>query len=514
MIREYLHNTLDGPVSLAWPRHSAIKNFDAPRLSICVPVGPKMMADAMQDEQGNYFSGPAIRIPAAVPVQWLNAQMTLVHPLNWGCVYFTKWGMYSGQARQIMTMNALRNTQEDGYILYWDDDVLPPQMGLYTMANYMESHPEVGAISAVYCTREPVPEPVMYKEPTTGVCWDFAMGPEVEPTEVFSAGAGFLLVRVAAIRKAMTLLQPDEPLWADMKTTLVGNEPPDPVWGKGATWGHDIRFCRLIAQAGYKIMLDGRVECGHFDISTQVTYTLPDNSLPKMRGQKYRGEQYWDKVWSREGADKMRIHGDLFMSILANVQRHSKVVEIDCGNGVLGMLLAAQGGIEWKGYDPSEVAVNQACSKFLNAYQKSVFQLTPEDIKDADLIIASETANALILQDAAHLFKLVTGAGKKLMLVLPAEEADKVLAPIGYEAKVVKGDDKRALCILQPKGDDNETAQDRAGASDVREAGLRPQDSAELPQEHYSEAAGDCGGRLLAEPAAGRIPGLGSGGRR
>lgn len=415
MLKQYLHDTLEGTPSFMWWKRSAVKIFDRPRLVICLPVGSKLSQDVTFDEKGEPKALiDAIRIPATIPVQWLVSQMQLIHPLNTSCVYLSQYGKLAGEARQILTSQALGTVQEDGYILYWDDDTLPDQTALYTMFNWMEQHPECGVLSAVYCTREAPNEPIIYKTPTAGVDWGFSMGPDVEPEEIFSAGAGFMLCRASAVAKA-TAANPGIPIWADMKTSKEhANDLPD-EWGMNMTWGHDIRFCRLIANEGYKIMVDGRVECGHLDIATQVIHKLADNSLPKRRGQASRGQLYWDSLYSAAGVENIKYSGDLYLELLKHVHQGDRVIEIGCGVGVLGTLLTAQGACHWTGYDQSEVAVNMACGRFLNAYKKQVHELTAKDFEGYTLIVASQLMDYLTEEDASHLMRLAKESGIKFV---------------------------------------------------------------------------------------------------
>lgn len=467
MLKQFFHKTMDGPVSQAWGKRSAIKIFDQPRIVVCVPIGSKLSQN-VTTKDGEIIGGPVVRIPGTVPIQWLRSQMQLVHPLNTALIYMTQHGMYAGEARQVLTMNALRNVQEDGYILFWDDDTLPPDLGLFTMFNYMEEHPDVGLLSAVYCTRTEPVTPVLFRDPTTGIEWDFIMGPEAVPQEVFAAGAGFMLVRAAAIKKAIEM-NPSEPVWADMKITAEPGETRDSMWGN-VTWGHDLRFCRLIANAGYKVMVDGRVECGHLDIETQQIFHLPDSCLPKRRGREYHGEQYWNKLYGREGAGNARLNGDLFLNVLNQIKQFSHVVEIGCGPGLFGAVATAQGAVHWTGFDQSEVAVELCCARFLNAYKKMVHELTAEDLAPADVVVAMEVVEHLEPEDVNFLFTLVTSQRKRMIFTVPnncmgpeevpehnalfnEEKVREIVQPFlaDYELAVSPGDDHRLMCILQPK---------------------------------------------------------------
>lgn len=463
---------MDGEASLVWGKRSAIKIFEQPRIVVCVPIGSKLSQN-VTSKDGEIIESPVVRIPATVPIQWLKSQMQLVNPLNTAMVYMTQHGTYAGEARQVLTKNALRVVQEDGYILYWDDDTLPPDLGLFTMMNYMEQHPEVGLLSAVYCTRTEPCEPVLYKASTTGVCWDFTMGSEAQPEEVYAAGAGFMLVRAAAVQKAIEM-NPDEPVWADMKVSYSPGEKLDKEWGP-VTWGHDLRFCRLIAAAGYKVMVDGRVECGHLDIESQHIFYLPDNCLPKRRGRAYHGEQYWNRVYTREGVESMRFNGDLILNVLAQIPQFSHVVEIGCGPGVFGQVACTQGAVHWTGFDQSETAVEMCCARFLNAYKKAVHELMPDDIAPANTVVAMEIVEHLEPEDVTSLFTLVTSQRKRFIFTVPnncmgpgqehgeehndlfnEEKVREITQPFlaGYDLTISQGDDKRLMCIMEPKNGD------------------------------------------------------------
>lgn len=276
------HNTLRGEVSLETYRRPSMKLSNKPRIVACIPVGTKSQRHLFEVE-GQKWMTRAAALPGVVPVQWVSAQMGLVAPLGTLVAYLFQWGMLSGEARQIMTMRALDMVQEDGYILYWDDDSIVEPLSLYTLYSYMEQHPEVGATSGVYSTRQDPTEPVVYKEHMKGAHWGVTVGPNAVPEEVFGVGAGFLLARASVVRK-MVADNPGVPIWADSKERVMEKLPHSQAESFNVNWGHDIRFCRLMRESGYPVMVDGRVEIGHFDAESQRIFKLPDDSAPKMRG--------------------------------------------------------------------------------------------------------------------------------------------------------------------------------------------------------------------------------------
>jgi len=467
-MRQLLHKTMSGVPSLSWVRRNNIKDAELPRISICVPVGGKGYAQQFETPDGQSWTGPSILVQAMVPVQWVAAQHNLVMPLNTSVIYTTHWGLKSGEARQIMTKDSLAKIADDGYILYWDDDTIPPPLGLYTLFNYMEQHPEVGLLSGVYCTRSMPVEPVVYREMGDGADWSISVGPTAMPQEVWGLGAGFMLVRAQAIKDAEKIV-PDEPVWADCKVNLLPGEA-DPLYVRNALWGHDIRFCDLIRRAGWKVMADGRVECGHYDVIAERVLYLPPDSLPKRRGKQYAGEGYWDTVYGIEGAKRIRNSPELLSNLLNLIEVHDRIVEVGCGPGILGSLLTAQKAAEWVGYDHSSIAVDQCNSRFLNAYQKAVHALATDDLGDAQTIIAVEVIEHLQPEDAQHLFDLVMGSGKRLIVSVPDncmgpeevpehvdlfsfEKVEEITATLrekyGYSIHKADGDAKRVIVVLK-----------------------------------------------------------------
>ncbi len=275
------HTVTEGTVSSEAPDRPSLKLNTKPRIAICVPVGTKKQAQIFDTPDGNKWMAHAASVPACIPVQWVVAKNNMLPPLGISTTTLWQWGMLSGQARQIMTARAMRVVQDDGYLLFWDDDVIVEQMSLYTLYSFMEQHPEAGAVTGIYSTRQEPTEPVLYKEHMKGPHWGVSVGPYAEPEEVFGAGAGFLLVRAAAIRDMMKLAN-GKPIWADSKT-LPAKDQKEGVRFT-TTWGHDIRFCALLQEAGWKMFAHGQVELGHFDAVEQKEYRLPMDSPPKLRG--------------------------------------------------------------------------------------------------------------------------------------------------------------------------------------------------------------------------------------
>lgn len=273
------NDVLAGEVSAFASRRSAIKLADCPGIVVCVPIGGKEDASEFETPDGQRWQQAGNRANGLVPIQWVLAQMGWVAPLNVAVSYMVQWGMMSAKARQIMTAAVLADLPDTKYIFYVDDDTIIPPLGLYMLHNFMEKNPDAGAVTGLYVTRQAPSEPVIYKTHGAGAYWGFTTGKDAQPEEIFSCGAGCLLVRTSALREVQATIGNDVPLWTDEVATKVdtGGEPLK------ITWGHDVRFCKNLIETGWKVYLEPRVECGHWDVARQTEFRLADNSPPKQR---------------------------------------------------------------------------------------------------------------------------------------------------------------------------------------------------------------------------------------
>lgn len=397
---------LTGPIDLVMDRRSQIKLRQSPTIVICIPVGGKDINRMFETPDGVKWMGQSFLAPAAVPIRWALNHMQLVVPLNTSATYLVRWGVRSAQARQHMTMEALKLNPD--YILYWDDDVIVPSLALYTLYNFMQQHPEAGAVTGVYCTRETPTEPLIYKRHGEGAYWNFEAGPAATPEEIFGCGAGFLLTRTETIRK-MLELNPEQPLWADEHAVKLGPDETVSTTEANARimWGHDIRFCRLIQEAGSKVFVNGQVMLGHWDLQTAKLYTLPADSLPYQRGENINTKTYWDDIYSQEGVNTWRRYPEMFQTVAESVPVGSRVFEVGAGVGVLGSMLTAQRQVEYSGCDISQVAVDCARTRYLFCHVAAVKDLQLEDLTGKDTVVATELVEHLEPEDVLHLLGLL-----------------------------------------------------------------------------------------------------------
>lgn len=416
------HNVMDGEPKIRVDRRPSIKLKSDPHIVVCMPVGDKHTQTILKcpEEQGgcgSQWQAPGFRIPALVPVQWALSHMNLITPLNTTMSYLVEFGRLSAEARQIMTQQAIRMNAK--YILYWDDDTLPPQLGLYTLHNWMERHPEAGAISGVYTTRENPNEPLIYTKHGEGAAWDFPMGPGAEPVPIFGAGAGFLLTRVEAIKDVQSKLPEGTPIWADERT-VPGGDPDG--HNRRIMWGHDVRFCHLLNKNDWPVYVHGQVLCDHLDIGSATVYSIPDDTpgLLEQQRKNINTQAYWNSIYGAEGIETWRKYEEMFSKVETEVPRGADVLEIGCGMGVLGQRLVARCAIGYRGYDISDVAVEACKARFLHAEQLDLKEITEAHVDEASAVVATEVMEHLDEFTYDKVMDTVTRSGaKKFIFTVP-----------------------------------------------------------------------------------------------
>jgi len=411
---------LDGTVDKVVLKRSAIKLSAGPRIMVCLPIGGKQVTNILEcprckDEDDNpvkYQVDEGFRPQGLVPFEFMLQHMNWLPPLNVTMGYTYKAGMLSGAARQIMTQECLRMPTVK-YLFFVDDDMIIPQMGLYVLYNTMERNPDMGLISGVYTTRQNPPEPLVYTGHGEGAAWEFPMGPGAGVTDIMGAGAGCLLVRTDAIRNWQEQ-NPDTPIWCDSSEFPASN-------GGRVTWGHDVRFVRNLREAGWRTCVEGSVLCGHYDIASRQTFSVPADA-PGFKNRMKNTDLYWDAVYSREGIDSWRTYEEMFSAVEKHVHERgsTSVIELGCGPGILGQRLTAKLGVKWWGCDISDVAVGQAKTRYLSAEKADVRELDLDTAKAwsryCDCVIATEMLEHLKWEDGKELLEKINQSGVETLI--------------------------------------------------------------------------------------------------
>ncbi len=178
----------------------------------------------------------------AVAPEWIDAYEMLTKPTrpdgspDWVGVSVRRLVVH--YARNQLVSTTLERYPEATHLFFLDDDVIPPPDALTRLLAH-----NVPVVTGLYVERAPPHFPVAYRRgqdhhvPLTSFCAGLQ--------EVDACGAGCLLVRTDVLRAI-------KPPWFD----FVGGV------------SEDLYFCQKAAAAGYRLLLDFDVQCGH--LTTQV----------------------------------------------------------------------------------------------------------------------------------------------------------------------------------------------------------------------------------------------------
>lgn len=417
----------------------------APKIAVCIPMGDKDDPDLFECEhcktrQFGIIKCASCHEPSSArqklrhgglaPIEWLLNAWQIVPPLLSSMVIMARKSVLSAQGRNEMTYQAIKIGCK--YIFYWDDDVILPPKAIYDMHNAMErpENQDVAAITGIYCTREDMQEPIVYKTHGQGAYWDFDDTPG-NLEDIFAAGAGCLMARVDALKEVEEHL--GGPWWADEHSM-------DPVTGapQKVMWGHDIRFCKRIhdlretgkSSKPWRVTLAGWIQCYHFDIHSQTMYGLPE-SVAKRDNK--NTASYWDFVWGQEGQGSNRVHPALFDRIVDLVPRGAKVNDIGCGVGILLDRLSKQKQVEGFGIDFSEKSIEMLRSRWLQGEIQDIRDLKLNHFPRTETIaICTETIEHL---DDERLERLLEEMSTCKMSIISTPEGDLRGTPDGEHVR-------------------------------------------------------------------------------
>lgn len=190
--------------------------------------------------------------------------MQTIHPLNTKMTYIIQKGKLPADARNSILESAL--TRGIQYLLFFDDDVLFPDITIYRMWVNIQKHPEAGVITGVYGTKLDPVEPFLYTNSGDGAYWDWPLGALIP---IHSAGAGCMIVNLSYVQKL-------SPPWFDDQISTGITENGQRERG---SWGHDRYFMHRLAQeAGARIYADTGLLLAHWDTQIQKFYLIPPDA--------------------------------------------------------------------------------------------------------------------------------------------------------------------------------------------------------------------------------------------
>lgn len=228
---------------------------DAPRIVIGIPIRASMN-EITVDRQ--YVSTARTIAP-----EFMFSLLKSIPPINSSVIYRVEKGKLGGPARDSIIQCALEKRAK--YIIFLDDDVLFPDFTMSRLCQRMDTNPDIGILSGVYCTNKMgFSEPLIYKNYGEGPFWDFELN---ELYDIYACGAGCMIVRVEAIR------QMNPPWFFEDVRNIMGKH--------SAVIGHDVMVCRRVwEETKYRVCVDTGILCGHLDVHRGIIHILPKDSPP------------------------------------------------------------------------------------------------------------------------------------------------------------------------------------------------------------------------------------------
>jgi len=255
------------------------------------------------------------------------------------------------------------------------------------------------------------------------------------------------------------------------ETDHVNTNRFDTGTGGKVLWGHDIRFCKRMWEAGHtyrpvtdksggliplpggkfaidpdgarrpwEVHMAGWVLCMHFDIARQMMYGLPKDS-PPARDKNTRS--YWDHVWKGEGYETGRTYKNLYDRVVELVPEGCNVVDFGCGIGVLMDRLVKQKRVRAYGYDISEEAIKMVKDRWLEGEvcDAKDFQLNRFP-NDGTVFVCTETIEHLENERLNHLLDEAAKAGGA---IFSTPDGDLKGTPAGEHQQIFDEDRLRTL---------------------------------------------------------------------
>lgn len=241
-----------------------IKTVEIPARTYPARLRFKLSADA---------AALAIGLPvrSTSPVEFWISMLQMLPPLNVKLHYIVQkgadvpGGKLGAAARNEILQSAINSGTP--YVMFFDDDVLFPDMAAYRLWVAMQRRPGAGAVTGIYATKADPCEPLIYLDEGSGAFWDWALGDLIE---IHSAGAGIQIVDMEAVKRI-------PPPWFN-DVVHDGEKDADGLVRR-FTWGHDRFFhIRLREEAKAPIYVDTGILCAHWDTEHQRAYLLPPDS--------------------------------------------------------------------------------------------------------------------------------------------------------------------------------------------------------------------------------------------
>jgi hypothetical protein len=213
-----------------------------------------------------------------VPIEWALSIATLGFPVGMHHAWLINKknpenpSFTRAEQREQLAERALALGSE--FMMCLDDDTVPPAHAIQSLWYVLSQNPKAGIAAGIYCTKEDIPSPIVFKEIGGGSFWHWTLG-DIFPCK--GLGLGCMMVRLSALKKL------PKPWFAEKsgaaepgRKEMVGSVEL-PISGDLET--DDLHLCRLMTEAGHTILAHGGILPIHYGENGRA-FHLPDDSYP------------------------------------------------------------------------------------------------------------------------------------------------------------------------------------------------------------------------------------------
>lgn len=209
----------------------------------------------------------------AVDIRWSLSLLGLVTniPVGTHTTWMTQIGPNRAGNREVLAEKAIELGAR--YLFMLDDDTFCPNTTFRALIHEIEKSPEIMVAGGIYCTKEALPAPLVFKTIGDGPFWNWRAG---EIFDCAGLGTGSMMVKTEVFKHLPKpwFFEPNEAPVGEV-VTISGEKIP--VAHRSGT--EDLYFCQKVLDAGFRIVAHGGVLPAHMD-QNGVLYGLPKDSYP------------------------------------------------------------------------------------------------------------------------------------------------------------------------------------------------------------------------------------------
>lgn len=211
-----------------------------------------------------------------VDIRWSLSLAGLVSnvPVGMNSTWMLEVGLDRARNREVLAEKALQAGAR--YLFFLDDDTVCPNITFKYLIYEMEKDPKIMVAGGIYCTKEALPSPLVFKKIGDGSFWKWKVG-EVFDCEGLGTGCMMIKTEVFEHLPKPWFLEPHETPQGEAQD--IGGEKV-PVSHRSGT--EDLYFCQKVINAGFRIVAHGGILPLHID-QRGIVYGLPQDSYPMQK---------------------------------------------------------------------------------------------------------------------------------------------------------------------------------------------------------------------------------------